>query len=132
MPEFMGKALGICIFLDLEGCNANILNNKDKIEEIMLEAAELAGANVVEKIFHNYNPMGTSGVVVIEESHFAIHTWPEHGAASIDVYTCGDLGCDKAANYLCEVLEAKNFEVKVFQRLKSEIPREHKIKLNKK
>ncbi len=129
LPEFVGPALGVHICLDLEGCNKDILNDRDKIREVMLEAAKLAGAQIVGDIFHNFNPVGTSGAVIIAESHLAVHTWPEYGAVAIDIFTCGDLGCDKAADYLLEIFEAKNFELKIEQRLKSELPRIHKISL---
>ena len=49
-----------------------------------------AGAEVREVAFHKFAPQGVSGVVIISESHLTIHSFPEHGYASIDVYTCGD------------------------------------------
>lgn len=55
----------------------------------MVRAAEESGATVVDTHFHEFAPQGISGVVVIKESHFAIHTWPEHGFAAVDVFTCG-------------------------------------------
>jgi S-adenosylmethionine decarboxylase len=45
---------------------------------------------VLETTFHRFSPQGISGVVVISESHLAIHTWPELGYAAVDVFTCGD------------------------------------------
>jgi S-adenosylmethionine decarboxylase proenzyme len=44
---------------------------------------------VVDEVFHKFNPHGISGVVVIQESHLTIHTWPEYGYAAVDVFTCG-------------------------------------------
>ena len=35
-------------------------------------------------------PQGVTVVAGISESHLTIHTWPEHGAALIDLFTCGD------------------------------------------
>jgi S-adenosylmethionine decarboxylase len=59
------------------------------VREAMLSAARESGATVVTDVFHQFNPHGVSGVVVIAESHIAIHTWPEHGFAAVDVFTCG-------------------------------------------
>ena len=56
----------------------------------MVGAAEKAKATIVNATFHTFNPFGVSGVVVIAESHLAIHTWPEYNFASLDVYTCGE------------------------------------------
>lgn len=74
-------------------CNPNVLNNPVLIEESMKDAARACGATIVQSCFHRFNPYGVSGVVVIAESHLAIHTWPEFGYASVDLYTCGEQ-CD--------------------------------------
>lgn len=71
----------------------------------MVNAAEHCGATVVEKNFHMFSPYGVSGVVIISESHLAIHTWPEYGYAAVDLFTCGT-SCDPllAYHYLSEKL----------------------------
>lgn len=71
-------------------CTPEILNDVVKIEKSMEQAAEEAGATIINSTFHHFSPYGVSGVVVIQESHLAIHTWPEFGYASVDLFTCGD------------------------------------------
>lgn len=67
----------------------------------MINAATTAGATVVKPIIHAFNPTGLSGVIVIAESHIAIHTWPEINYASFDIYTCGERQlAEKIANRL--------------------------------
>lgn len=90
-------------------CNSNILNNVQLVEEAMVEAAIACGATVVTKNFHHFSPYGVSGVVVIAESHLAIHTWPEYGYAAVDLFTCGG-SCDPrvAHDYLVEKFNAKS------------------------
>jgi S-adenosylmethionine decarboxylase len=82
--------LGRHILAELFNCDAKIINDTDKVEMYMKRAAIECGATIVKSVFHTFNPHGVSGVVVIAESHLAIHTWPEYGFASIDVFTCGD------------------------------------------
>lgn len=84
------KALGRHILVEFNSCNAEILNDVSAIEKAMVEAAQTAGATVINSTFHHFSPWGVSGVVVIQESHFAIHTWPEYRYASVDLFTCGD------------------------------------------
>ena len=55
----------------------------------MEAAAQNAGASIINATFHHFSPYGVSGVIVIQESHLAIHTWPEYGYASVDLFTCG-------------------------------------------
>jgi S-adenosylmethionine decarboxylase len=75
----------------------------------MVTAAKKAGAEVVGDFFHKFSPHGISGVVVISESHLAIHTWPEHGYAAVDVFTCGDtVDPWVACRYLVKSFEATN------------------------
>jgi len=68
------------------------------VEKLMTEAALECGATIVQKCFHMFNPYGVSGVVIIAESHLAIHTWPELGYAAVDLFTCGDK-CDPKVSY---------------------------------
>lgn len=84
------KGLGRHILAEIYECDEEILDNLKLIEKIMVDAAIKAGAEVKEVAFHKFCPQGVSGVVVISESHLAIHTWPEWGYAAVDVFTCGD------------------------------------------
>jgi len=102
------NALGRHILAELYGCDPEILNNRELIEKIMVKAALEAGAEVREVAFHKFSPQGVSGVVVISESHLAIHTWPELGYAAVDVFTCGNrVNPWDACNYLTEYFKAK-------------------------
>lgn len=102
------KALGRHVLAEIYGCDFNILNDIAKVEEIMVNAALEAGAEVREFVFHKFSPQGVSGVVVISESHLAIHTWPELGYAAVDVFTCGDrVNPWDACNYLTEKFGAE-------------------------
>jgi S-adenosylmethionine decarboxylase len=84
-------ALGKHVIAELYGCDSEIINNQELIEDFMLEAVELSGATIVQPVFHKFSPHGVSGMVVVSESHFAIHTWPEYGYCALDIFTCGDL-----------------------------------------
>lgn len=83
-------ALGRHIVAELYNCNLEKIDDVTFVENSMLAAAEKAGATVINSTFHHFSPFGVSGVIVIQESHFSIHCWPEYGYASIDIYTCGD------------------------------------------
>jgi S-adenosylmethionine decarboxylase proenzyme len=110
------EALGYHVMMELFDCDRDVLNDREKIEEYMLMAAKKAGATVIETAFHHFNPQGVSGVVVIAESHLAIHTWPEYGYAAVDVFTCGEtVDTFTAYRYLKEKLGAqivKSYEMK--------------------
>jgi len=107
------NALGRHVLAEIYGCEFNILNDLKKVEEIMINAALEAGAEVRECVFHKFSPQGVSGVVVISESHLAIHTWPELGYAAVDVFTCGDrVNPWDAVNYLKALFCARHVEAR--------------------
>lgn len=105
------------VIAELWRCNKEILNNLEKLEKIFVHAALKSGAEIREVAFHQFAPDGVSGVVIISESHLTIHSFPESGYASIDVYTCGEMiNPHIATDYITNQLEAKEIE-------KIEIPR---------
>jgi S-adenosylmethionine decarboxylase len=109
--SFKLATLGRHVLIEFYGCPSDIIENNKLIEKFMNEAADYSGATIVESVFHHFNPYGVSGAVIIAESHLTIHTWPEYGYASVDVYTCGDsVSPWKAAEYLGQKLQAKQTE----------------------
>lgn len=84
------NSLGKHLLLEYYECDVNSINDVTRVEQNLNDAAEACGATIIKSVFHGFNPIGVSGVVVISESHLAIHTWPEHGFAAVDVFTCGD------------------------------------------
>ncbi|WP_148357891.1 adenosylmethionine decarboxylase [Peribacillus simplex] len=104
------ETMGRHVISELWGCDFEKLNNIDLIEKIFVDAALKSGAEVREVAFHKFAPQGVSGVVIISESHLTIHSFPEHGYASIDVYTCGNLDPNIAADYIAEALNAQTRE----------------------
>ncbi|RZM81760.1 polyamine aminopropyltransferase [Leptolyngbya iicbica] len=83
------NSLGRHILVEFHGCSSEVLNDVPHIEASMLKAAKESGATIISSTFHHFSPFGVSGVVVIQESHLAIHTWPEYRYAAVDLFTCG-------------------------------------------
>jgi len=79
------------------------------VKEILVGAARACGATIVDVAFHEFNPFGVSGVVVIAESHLSVHTWPEYRYAAVDIFTCGDvIKPEEAAAYVASRFRCKN------------------------
>lgn len=103
--------------LELHGCPAALLANSDALRPLLLAAVRAAGATVVTEVFHNFSPHGVSGVIVIAESHVAIHTWPEHAYAAVDIFSC-NLALDQTAmsRGIATALGAARMESRVVER----------------
>ena len=89
-PPAPGCALGRQMTVEFYDCDAGILADSGRMEEIFVSAAKRSGATVIDSHFHSFMPQGVSGVVIISESHFAVHAWPEHEYAAVDLFTCGE------------------------------------------
>ena len=111
------KALGRQLLVEFYDCDAQILNDKAKVRSALRQAAVVAGATIVTDVFHEFNPHGISGVVVIAESHLAIHTWPEFDFAAVDLFTCGDdVTPNLAMTYLQKALKADRLSIMELKR----------------
>ena len=82
------NALGNQVAVDLYECETE-LNDIAFIREALKRAARAGKATIVAENFHQFAPQGVSGVLIIAESHIAVHTWPEFAYAAVDVFTCG-------------------------------------------
>ena len=111
------NALGRHLLLELFECDLDAINNLEAVKAALIEAAKRAQATIVDVVFHEFNPFGISGVVVIAESHLSIHTWPEYRYAAVDIFSCGDvLQPEVAASYLVEQFGAGRTSVVEMQR----------------
>ena len=86
-PHF---ALGRQMTVEYYECDSATITDAPLMEKIFVNAAKASGATVISSDFHRFDPQGVSGVVVISESHFAVHAWPEYGYAAVDLFTCGE------------------------------------------
>jgi S-adenosylmethionine decarboxylase proenzyme len=116
-------SLGIHILAEFYDCPPQPLSDAAFIEKEMINAALAANATIVTSDFHHFSPLGVSGVVVIAESHLAIHTWPEFGYCAVDVFTCGEtVDPQDALDYLVKSLGAGRYDYnKVRRGIMSEI-----------
>jgi S-adenosylmethionine decarboxylase len=105
------------VIAELDGCDAKLLSDPAAIRELLLGAVQEAGATALAEHMFQFRNGGVSGFILLAESHISIHTWPEHGYAAIDIYTCGvhtlpDLAC----SYLAEHLRASDAQISVLDR----------------
>jgi S-adenosylmethionine decarboxylase len=90
---------GLHLTADLQQCNPQCaaLTQPQTLREHCLAAVAAAKLHAVGEIFHQFpHNSGITGVVLLAESHLAIHTWPELQAVTLDVYVC-NFGVDNTA-----------------------------------
>jgi len=117
------QSLGNHLIVELYECHREFINDARSVENALINAVNISGAKMVQSVVHEFNPHGISGVVVIEESHFSVHTWPEYGYCALDIFTCGDeIDYYSALHYLKEEFKAKNFSVTEMKRGMLDLP----------
>ncbi len=85
----LNKEFGSHFIIELINCSPDRLRKVQHVKQIMNEVVEKSKSTVVRSSFHQFKPEGVSGMILIMESHFAIHTWPEESYAAADIFACG-------------------------------------------
>ncbi|MFG6415237.1 adenosylmethionine decarboxylase [Roseateles sp. DC23W] len=93
---------GLHFTADLSGVEPTLalMRDSDALATLCRDAVVASGLSGVAELFHRFGPAdeqnGITGVVLLAESHLAIHTWPELGGVTLDVYVC-NYGADNSA-----------------------------------
>ena len=108
-----GAIFGKHIYGNLYGVDPALLSDEKFLRGIVIRAAELANVHVVDVRswkFSGSDKGGVSVIALIVESHIALHTWPQHRFATVDVYTCGEHSMpERAFNYIVESLRPERY-----------------------
>ncbi|MCE4625220.1 MAG: adenosylmethionine decarboxylase [Desulfurococcales archaeon] len=84
--------VGKHVYGNLYGIDRRAATNEAYLRELIVKAVEAAGATLLD--LRSWIVPGKKGgvsvVAIVLESHIAVHTWPEYGYATVDVYTCGE------------------------------------------
>jgi S-adenosylmethionine decarboxylase len=108
---------GIHILLNLFDCNTELLENTASVSLILNKAVEGSGMTKVGESFHQFEPQGATGVLLLSESHICIHTWPEHNSAAVDIFCCGsEEQAHIASDILVKMFESAKFDKQVCYR----------------
>ena len=101
-------------FYDVEWCK---LVDCNEIKEVFLEGVKKAGATYLNSYFHEFGQgYGITGIMALSESHISIHTWPENGYASIDIYMCGNSDPEKCLDVLYDYFKPKFSNIQSIER----------------
>ncbi len=105
-----------CI-LELYECDQLRIDDEAFVRTVITSAAKFAGAQLLNLITHHFEPQGVTGLALLAESHISIHTWPEHGYAAIDIFTCGDHTMpEKACTFIRKEFFSQRYFLKSFDR----------------
>lgn len=82
--RLLAKLTGRHLLIEVIG--SSLLNDKGLVEEFFRSLARLYDLEILALQVHQFEPYGLSGLLVMPESHVAIHTWPEYEYAALDIF----------------------------------------------
>ena len=105
--------------LDFYGCDKKKLSDKKFVHKILSEMPDNLGMNkfsepqvteVPSQGQNSFDRGGITGFVILVESHMTIHTFPEDGYASFDIFSCKEFDAESASDIIASKFEAKTYE----------------------
>ena len=108
MSQELPDSLGHHVVLDLYDCESTQISDFKFMQSMMHESAKIAKCHIVNECFHEFNPAGVSGCIIISESNFCLHTWHEHKFVAVDLFYCGqEVDIEKAVQHIIDCTQSK-------------------------
>lgn len=109
---------GVHFLIELQAsAPLGIFNNVAELEIVLNTIATSSGMKVIKSAFHAFSPVGVTGILLLEESHISIHTWPEHNYAAMDFFTCNvSVDVAKLKNEIQNHFEGCWVDMKIIER----------------
>ena len=85
-----GGPCGAQWLADFNGCQCapSLLACAKELETACCRIIEASALKMMGRVFHQFEPFGATGLILLAESHLGIHTWPEFSSVAIDLYVC--------------------------------------------
>lgn len=112
----MKTSLGTHITWDVYNCNAESLSFVPKVKQVLNAIVEELQLSKVNESFKQFEPIGVTGFILLEESHVSIHTWPEHQFAAVDVFSCKPFNAEKIQKLLMQSFASDKVVIKQIER----------------
>jgi S-adenosylmethionine decarboxylase len=107
------EQVGHNLLADFSGIQPRLLRDADRVMRCLQLALADAGFHVLRKIVHHFESggEGITGIVILSESHAAVHTYPEIGYLALDVFSCGSADSTAVADALIQYLQPQHVEI---------------------
>ena len=104
------------VIFDLYGVSLSRSNDLASIMKLGRSLAEKLNSDIIGEVFHTFKPHGVIYVATLLQSHIAIHTWPELGYVSLDIYTCSDVSVKKIEDDVVSFFRPTTYKVQYLNR----------------
>lgn len=102
--------VGLHIIAELYGVDPAKISFVEEVASTVERIVQEANLTRIESFYHQFEPHGVTGIVLLAESHVSLHTWPEHGMVNLDIFTCGDPEkAKKAFELFLDAFQPRNY-----------------------
>lgn len=108
--------IGYHTIWDVHNCEIEKISWKENIVEVLNTIVKKLNLGIVSEAYKQFEPVGVTGFILLEESHISIHTWPEHKYAAIDIFSCKPFDTHQIDMYLKEYFNTESVLTKIIER----------------
>lgn len=109
-------SMGRHLILEVYDVSFDLLNDCQKITEILRNGIERSKMNILNVFSHEFSPHGVTIIFALEESHVSVHTFPEMNSLSADAYTCGSGNPKIIMNVLLQYCDSNSYQLRELYR----------------
>jgi len=117
MQKQVPKIVGKHVYGNMYEVDEKYIANLDYLTKLVVDSAKIGNMHIVELVTKKFSPYnniegGVSVIALIEESHIALHTWPESNYATLDIYSCGEASNPEVAfRFITGKLKPKRYKM---------------------
>ena len=116
MKNVKNAHMGTHLLVEVYNVPFEKLNDKEKIEQVCVDACKIEGVQVLNTYSHQFDPYGVTVNLTLGESHLSCHTWPEKGCVSFDIFTCGAKNPRCVAFWVLEYFDSNDYVMNDYAR----------------
>ena len=109
---YMSQFAGVHYIVDIDNADPKLAYDNQALIKICDETLQHANVTVINKANHAFHPHGLTLLYLLTESHFSLHTWPEHGKLRIDFFSCQNHDkCERGCDYLKKAFHGADIKI---------------------
>ena len=111
-------SVGIHYIIDIDDMVTDLINDNKSLIEICEKALKLGEVTILNKMIHHFEPHGLTLLYLLTESHFSLHTWPEHRKIRMDFFSCekNESKCNIVIDHLKTEMNCMDMKIKMLKR----------------
>jgi len=86
--DYQSPVVGQEISCIMKNIDVSFFDDNQKLKQLVIETLNNSKFGILNSVEHEFSPQGFTMMALLSESHFALHTYPEHNAVYFSIYSC--------------------------------------------